>query len=149
LINGLLADPQFRLFEAVFPQDSSAVLIAMTPLDPPGFGVCIQGALAVCGVGNVCSVCFVDTPQQTICSFIWIATGHQFTACVSDAMYWCDQSGGQSICSFCFIAMPDGTFVCSYICGNPSAPGGCTPPPCPRPICELRMDPLAPVDQSD
>lgn len=70
LINGLLADPRFRLFEAVFPQDSGAVLIALAPPDPPGFASCIQGAVAVCGAGNVCSVCFVNTPQQTICSFI-------------------------------------------------------------------------------
>ncbi len=70
LINGLLADPQFRLFEAVFPQDSGAVLIAMAPPDPPGFTACMQGAVVVCGAGNVCSVCFVNTPQQTICSFI-------------------------------------------------------------------------------
>ncbi len=70
LMNGLLADPEFRLFEAVFPQDAGEVLIAMAPPDPPGFTACIQAALAVCGAGHVCSVCFVNTPQQTICSFI-------------------------------------------------------------------------------
>ncbi len=88
-------------------------------------------------------------PDDAGSAIIAIASGHQFTACVGEAIYWCNEAGGQSICSFCFIAMPDGTFVCSYTCGNPSAPDGCTPPPpCPPwpPKNEVRMEPFISIE---
>ncbi len=71
-------------------------------------------------------------PDDANSAIVAIANARGFNACVGEALYWCDQAGGQSVCSFCFIAQPDGTIVGSYICGNPGDPMGCQPqPPCP------------------
>lgn len=88
-------------------------------------------------------------PDDANSAIVAIANARGFSACVGEAIHWCDQAGGQSVCSFCFIAQPDGTVVCSYICGNPSVPNGCTPPPpCPPwpPKNDVRIQPLVSIE---
>ena len=88
-------------------------------------------------------------PDDANSAIVAIATARGFSACVGGALHWCDPAGWQGVGSFCFIAQPDGTVVCSYICGNPSVPNGCTPPPpCPPwpPKNEVPMEPLVSVE---
>ncbi len=88
-------------------------------------------------------------PDDAKSAIVAIANDNRFTTCVSEAIHWCEQVGGHRVCSFCLIALPDGTVVCSYTCGDPSAPNGCTPPPpCPPwpPKNEVRMEPLISID---
>lgn len=68
-INSLLADPEFHLFQSVFPQDANEILMVLAP---PGFTDCLSGALATCGQGHVCSFCYYENPNtgETICSFV-------------------------------------------------------------------------------
>ena len=75
-----------------------------------------------------------------------------FAECLDTALWVCEDLGGRSVCSFCFIAQPDGTVVCSFICGNPSVPNGCTPPPpCPPwpPETEVGTEPPVSVEPED
>ncbi len=88
-------------------------------------------------------------PDDANSAVVAIANPRGLISCVSNAIFWCDRAGEQSVCSICFIAEPDGTEVCSYICGDPSVPNGCAPPPpCPPwpPKNEVGMEPLVSIE---
>ncbi|TSC61383.1 MAG: hypothetical protein G01um1014107_2 [Parcubacteria group bacterium Gr01-1014_107] len=72
LINILLQDPGFQLFEAVFPQDSTAIILELAgggnPPNTP-LAQCAQTAVDTCGQGQVCWVCVRAGPNGDACAF--------------------------------------------------------------------------------
>ena len=91
-------------------------------------------------------------PDDANSAILAIANENGFTACIGNAIHVCEQLGGHRVCSFCYIAQPDGSTVCSFICGDPSAPNGCAPPPpCPPwpPATEAGMQPLVSIEPED
>jgi len=62
-VNSVLADPGWRLFGTIYPQDADDILIALTADSP--LSQCAEMAVLVCGAGSTCWLCVTDQS----CSF--------------------------------------------------------------------------------
>ena len=111
--------------------------------------LCLLNSLLADPEWNLYRSVFPDDANSAI---VAIAEENEFNACIGNAIHVCEQLGGHRVCSLCFIAQADGPPVCSFICGDPSEPNGCAPPPpCPPwpPETEVGTEPPVSVEPED